>query len=90
MSPSPLCYTVRVLVESKRGPRRWCGTGRRHPAAELQVWAVLSLVPTGVHDPQAQLSFPGGPAEAESPEPPFEALQEERLSLTPGVRGGSV
>lgn len=47
---------------------------------------MLSVVPAAGQDPQAQLSFPGGPADRESPEEPFAALQKERLSLTPKVR----
>lgn len=52
----------------------------------VQASAMPSSVPTAGRGPQARLSFPGGPAEEESPEQPFEALQKEQLSLTPNVR----
>ncbi|KAF5923758.1 hypothetical protein HPG69_010802 [Diceros bicornis minor] len=52
---------------------------------------VPSVVLAGGQDPQAPLSFPGGPTDRESPEQPFAALQKERLSLASndaGLSGG--
>lgn len=76
-------YILGALVRSRRG---WDRTGLARAGLQKRVWALPSLVRACGQDPQAPLPFPGGLPDQESPEQPFEALQKERLSLTPNVR----